>query len=392
MKQQIKHSIKAYLIRGAFYLLLLIAVCAIPFALAFFAPTPAAQGAPPPKPEDRGNFNSAAENVSALNPNTTGTQNEAHGWYSLFSDAAGSYNTADGFQALYSDTSGGYNTATGNHALFSNISGSFNTADGNDALYNNTGAAGGGNLNTATGYQALYSNSSGNGNTAIGQAALYNSSTGINNTAIGTDAGFNVFTASNVTCIGANAYGADVSNTTWTSNVYAVTTQNATTAPVIVSADGQLGVTASSERFKKDIATMDKTSEAILSLRPVTFHYKSDTKSAPQFGLIAEEVAKVNPALVLLDKEGKPYTVRYDAVNAMLLNEFLKEHRKVEQQEATIAQLRSTVARQETLGAKQQKEIEALAATAKEQAGQIQKVSAQLETRNPAPQVVSSRP
>jgi hypothetical protein len=114
---------------------------------------------------------------------------------------------------------------------------------------------------------------------------------------------------------------------------------NSMTAPVIVSSTGQLGTAPSSKRFKKDISTMDKTSEAILSLRPVTFHYKTDTKDIPQFGLIAEEVAKVDPALVLPDKEGKPYTVRYDAVNAMLLNEFLKEHRKVSQLEKQIAAL-----------------------------------------------------
>src|SRR6266540_3741953 len=126
-------------------------------------------------------------------------------------------------------------------------------------------------------------------------------------------------------------------------------------------------IVASSERFKKDISTMEKASEAVLSLRPVTFHYKTDTKGTPQFGLIAEEVAKVNPALVLPDKEGKPYTVRYEAVNAMLLNEFLKEHRKNEEQEATIASLRSTV--------------EALTKG-------LQKVSAQLETSKPAPKTV----
>jgi hypothetical protein len=120
-----------------------------------------------------------------------------------------------------------------------------------------------------------------------------------------------------------------VSDSIWISNIYGVTTQSGTTAPVIVSNTGQLGTVASSERFKKDIATMEKSSEAILSLRPVTFHYKTDTKDIPQFGLIAEEVVKVNPALVLPDKDGRPYTVRYDAVNAMLLNEFLKEHRTV---------------------------------------------------------------
>jgi hypothetical protein len=134
-----------------------------------------------------------------------------------------------------------------------------------------------------------------------------------------------------------------------------------------VSNTGQLGTLASSERFKKDIATMDTTSEAILSLRPVTFHYKSDTKGIPQFGLIAEEVAKVNPTLVLPDEDGKPYTVRYDAVKAMLLNEFLKEYRKVEEEGAIIT--------------KQQKQIEALIAG-------LQKVSAQLEASKPTPQVV----
>jgi uncharacterized coiled-coil protein SlyX len=191
--------------------------------------------------------------------------------------------------------------------------------------------------------------------------------------------------------------GANVSSTTWIGNVYGVIMQNAMAAPVIVSANGQLGTVASSERFKKDIAAMDKASEAILSLRPVTFHYKSDAEATPQFGLIAEEVAKVNPALVLPDKEGKPYTVRYDAVNAMLLNEFLKEHCKVQEQQATIAllkstdakqeaiitQLKSTDAKQEATIAKQQKQIEALTAG-------LQKVSAQLELRKPAPQTVKN--
>ena len=166
-----------------------------------------------------------------------------------------------------------------------------------------------------------------------------------------------------------------MSNTTWIGNVYGVTTQSGTTAPVVVSDTGQLGTVASSERFKKDIATMEKASEAILSLRPVTFHYKTDTKGMPQFGLIAEEVAKVNPALVLPDKEGKPYTVRYDAVNAMLLNEFLKEHRKNEQQESKIEELEARKS------ARQQKQIEALTAG-------LQKVSAQLELNKPAARTV----
>jgi uncharacterized coiled-coil protein SlyX len=150
-----------------------------------------------------------------------------------------------------------------------------------------------------------------------------------------------------------------------------MTTQSGATAPVIISDSGQLGTIASSERFKKDIATMEKASEAILSLRSITFHYKTDTTGTPQFGLIAEEVAKVTRALVPTDKEGKPYTVRYDAVNAMLLNEFLKEHRKVEEQEASITQLKSTVAKQEATIAQQQRGMDAVRARLKEQAAQI---------------------
>ena len=208
---------------------------------------------------------------------------------------------------------------------------------------------------------------------ANGFRALANT-TGDNNTALGAQAGGLVITAFNVTCIGANVLGANVDNTTWIGGVYGVSTQSGTTAPVVVSDNGQLGTAASSERFKKDIATMETASEAIMSLRPVTFHYKTDTKGTPQFGLIAEEVAKVNPALVLPDKEGKPYTVRYDQVNAMLLNEFLKEHRKNEEQEATIAQLKHDFQSRLT---DQQKQIEALTTG-------LQKVSAQLAAANPS--------
>jgi len=146
---------------------------------------------------------------------------------------------------------------------------------------------------------------------------------------------------------------------------------------------GQLGTVASSERFKKDIATMKKASEAILWLRPVTFHYKTDAKGTAQFGLIAEKVAKIDPALVLPDKEGKPYTVRYDAVNAMLLNEFLKEHHKVEDQDCRIDQQEATIT-------ELKQGVQALTAQLKEQAAQIQKVSAQLETSKLAAQVVKN--
>ena len=329
----------------------------------------------------------------ALFSNTIGGQNTASGAFSLFSNLQGLGNTADGYKALVWNTSGSFNTAVGAQALWRSTIGDNNTAIGAGALtYNttagvNTGIGSNalehntsGNGNTATGYAACDRNSTGGENTATGHLALYLNASGSNNLALGASAGMHVITADNVICIGANVAGDDVSNSTWLGNIYGVTTQNGTTAPVVVSADGQLGTVASSERFKKDIATMDKASDAILSLRPVTFHYKTDSNGTPQFGLIAEEVARVNPALVLPDKEGKPYTVRYDAVNAMLLNEFLKEHRKVDEQQATIAELKKEL---EANAARQQKQIETLTAG-------LQKVSAQLEVSNAAARTVLS--
>ena len=320
-----------------------------------------------------GNSNTA-NGESALFFNTTGDRNTAMGSSALVENTTGDQNTASGWRALWKNTTGFWNTAEGSAALTSNTTGARNTASGKSALYKNTT----GSLNTATGDGALFNNTTGPSNTAIGEAALGENTTGRQNTAIGFQAGLDVSTAANVICIGANVAGANVSNTTWIANVYGRITRNATTAPVVVSAEGQLGTVASSERFKKDIATMDKASESILSFRPVTFHYKTDTAGTPEFGLIAEEVAKVNPALVLVDKEGKPFTVRYDAVNAMLLNEFLKEHRKVEEQSATIAQLKQDFQSQLSI---QQKQIEALAAG-------LQKVSAEFELTKHAPQTV----
>jgi hypothetical protein len=315
--------------------------------------------------------------------NTTGNHLTGIGAGALFSNTTASFVTAIGSDALHDNTTGEDNTAIGAEALSDNTTGTLNTAVGTEALVHNTT----GNGNMAIGWNALFSNTTAVANTAVGAEALASNTTGIANTAIGNSAldnsttgsfnivvgqsGASIISASNVICIGSD--GANVSNTTWIGNIYGVTPQSGTTAPVVVSLDGQLGTVVSSERFKKDISTMHNASEAILSLRPVTFHYKSDVKDFPQFGLIAEEVAKVNPALVLLDKEGKPYTVRYDAVNAMLLNEFLKEHRKVENLEATVAQ--------------QHKDFEAAVAELK---GQIQKVSAQLEASKPAPQVVNN--
>jgi len=353
--------------------------------LVCIGPLAKVEGVSPPPDGDYPGGNTA-EGQEALFSLTTGIYNTALGWLSLESVTTGSlntgvgagtlvFNTADGNTAtgagaLLSNTSGFGNTANGSFALASNDTGNRNTAVGREALSSDTT----GSSNTAIGWNALLNNATGNNNTAvgreallsttgesnvaIGRGALANSVSGNLNVAVGTDAGSSVTTAHEVIAIGHT--GADVSNTTWIDNIYGVTTQSGTTAPVVVSNNGQLGTVASSERFKKDIASMEKVSEAVLSLRPVTFHYRSDAKETAQFGLVAEEVAKVNPALVLPDKEGKPYTVRYEAVNAMLLNEFLKEHRKVEQLE---------------------KQIEALNAG-------LQKVSAQLEVSKPATHTV----
>jgi hypothetical protein len=300
--------------------------------------------------------NNTATGIAALASNTIGNDNTANGFDALVHDTTGSDNTALGFEALLFNTTGFQNAANGWRALFANTTGFHNTADGFIALSSNTT----GNHNTADGDEALTGNTTGNFNTTCGAHSLIHNTTGSGNTVLGFDTGNSITTANNVICIGENVAGVNVSNSCFIGNIFD-TTSTAGIA-VFINSNGQLGTAPSSERFKKDIAAMEKASEAILSLRPVTFHYKTDTKRTPQFGLIAEEVEKVNPNLVVRDKEGKSYSVRYDAVNAMLLNEFLKEHRKVEQM---------------------QKQIETLTAG-------LQKVSAQLEVSKPAPQVVNN--
>ncbi len=256
-----------------------------------------------------------------------------------------SNNTADGYQALNKDTSGHDNVASGT-----------------DAMQNNTT----GYSNTAIGSVALQLNTSGFGNIGVGVLAGYNLTTGSNNIDIGNQG---ATAESNTTRIGTypsqtNTYIAGISGVTVAGGV-----------GVIVDSLGHLGTFVSSERFKDAVRPMDKASEAILALKPVTFRYKQelDPNGIPQFGLVAEEVEKVDPDLVARDNEGKPYSVRYEAVNAMLLNEFLKEHRKVQDLEATVAQQQRDF----------QKQIQTLAATVKDQAAQIQKVSAQLEMSKP---------
>jgi hypothetical protein len=346
-----------------------------------------------------------AEGQNALLSLTTGTYNTALGWLSLRSNATGNFNTATGAGTLFLNTADGNtatgagallsntiavrNTANGAFTLFSNTEGIENIANGYQALFNNTSGnentANGafslfhntiGHDNTATGQAALVSNTTGNDNTATGVTALDNNTTGNNNIAVGSMAGFNLTTGDFNIDIGNNG----VTDEGFTIRIGDVNTQTrafiagifavpVTGTGVVVDSDGQLGVAASSQRFKDEIKPMDKASEAILALKPVTFRYKHaiDPKRIPQFGLIAEQVENVNPDLVARDKEGKPYSVRYDQVNAMLLNEFLKAHRKMEQQ---------------------QKQIDGLTAQLKEQATQIQKVSTQIELSKPEKRVV----
>jgi trimeric autotransporter adhesin len=349
------------------------------------------------------NFNTALGDDALIN-NTTGPGNTAIGSGALFSNTSGDNNTATGFNALDSNTTGGANTATGVNALQSNTTGVNNTATGVAALFLNT--TGGGNTatgiavlennttgsnNTATGIDALFSNTIGNYNIANGQASLFSNTTGNNNIALGFEAGINLTTGNFNIDIG-NAGVAGESKTirigtrgaqrnTFIAGISGVTVANG--VGVIIDNNGHLGTVVSSARFKGEIKPMDKASEAVLALKPVSFRYKQelDPDGIPQFGLVAEQVEKVNPDLVARDAYGKPYTVRYEAVNAMLLNEFLKEHRTVKKQQATIAQLKAA-------DAKQEEKISALTELVKAQAAQIQKVSAQLEVNKTASQIV----
>ncbi len=311
-----------------------------------------------------------ATGTNAMYHNTTGNGNTANGEVALFYNTTGYFNTATGLGALLQNTTGYYNTATGGLSLYSNSTARYNTATGYQALKFNTS----GNNNTADGLNALFSNRSGSNNTATGLDALFNNTTGNGNIALGAFAGVNLTTGSNNIDIG-SAGVAGESNTTRIRNIYSSV---ASGRAVYVNSDDKIGTLSSSRRYKEQIKPMDKASEAILWLKPVTFRYKKeiDPMHCLGFGLIAEEVAQVNADLVTCDADGKPETVRYEAVNAMLLNEFLKEHRKNEKQQATIAQLKSG--------------MDALTATVKEQAAQIQKVSTQLEASKPAPQVVNN--
>ncbi len=237
------------------------------------------------------------------------------------------------------------------------------------ALFSNTSGA-----NTATGASALSFNTTGNGNTAIGSAALITNTTGYDNIAVGANAGFTTTGNHNIDIGNEGGFGEDLTirigngqTNAYIAGIYGVTVAKG--VGLVIDSTGHLGTKGSLERFKDEIEPMDKASEAILALKPVTFHYKKelDPEGIPQFGLVAEEVEKVNPALVARDAKGEVYTVRYEAVNAMLLNEFLKEHHQVQDLNAIVAE--------------QQKQIKALASG-------LERVNNQLELNKPAPRTV----
>jgi Chaperone of endosialidase len=305
-------------------------------------------------------------------------------------------NTAEGQAALLSLTVGTYNTAVGFFSLRALTFGQLNTAVGAGTLLFNNG-----HQNTAIGAAALLSNVTGHDNTANGAGALLNNTSGDSNIALGNSAG-SLLTTGNFNIDIGNPGLAGESSTirignnlqtrTFIAGIRGVTTGNANAIPVLIDSLGQLGTMSSSRRFKEEIKPMDQISETIHSLRPVTFHYKSDTRDMPQFGLIAEEVAKVNPDLVVREENGEIYTVRYDAVNAMLLNEFLKEHRKVEEQNGKLENQARKIQEQETTIAELKSGMKALAATVSEQTAQLRKVSALIETMKPAARVAVNNP
>ena len=410
------------------------ALLLIPLVLACFGLSPIAQAALPEG--DLGNGNTvegsgALQNLSTgihnnafgnqtLNVNTTGSYNSATGSQALKINTANN-NTAMGFQSLVTNVTGDGNTAYGWRALFHNTIGNGNVAVGREALSQNTDAgdnsvngantavgfralqfattSGGvpGDANTGVGWLALQSNTIGQANTGVGSLALQamtigqrNSSfgrramefaTGNDNTGVGWRAGDNVTTASGVVCIGSSTAGANVDNTTYIRNVGTDSVNGAGTDFVTVNlTTGRVGHFSSSRRYKENIKPMDNASEALYRLKPVTYRFKKeiDPTQGLEYGLVAEEVANVDPNLAVRDGKGQIESVRYMAVNAMLLNEFLKEHRKVEELQTTVAQ--------------QQKGMEVLTAQLKEQASQIQKVSAQLEVNKPTPKLVLGNP
>src|SRR6266498_2158716 len=333
----------------------------------------------------------------ALFGNTTGYGNSAFGSGALDLNNSGSFNTAAGFLALGGSfalgdgaiATGNDNTALGAFSLSSNIEGFQNTAVGDEALFNNTVGA----FNTAVGEAALSSNTAGNFNTAVGREALVNA-TGTANTGLGDETGFNVTTANNVICIGTALGGQNIDNSCFIGNIYSNVQPVIGINPdyVTIDSNGRLGrsnLNGSSRQFKHEIKPMEEASEVILALRPVRFRYNKEYDAAERlsFGLIAEEVAEVAPDLVGRNKKGEPDSVRYEQINAMLLNEFLKEHKKVQQLEVAVAQQRNDF---DVIIGELKKEMESVVARSKGQDEKIQKVSAQVELKRDSPRTVAN--
>jgi hypothetical protein len=342
-------------------------------------------------------LNTGSENTAtgaaALLLNTTGTQNTANGVDALALNDTGSQNTAVGDFALFQNTGGTFNSAIGQGALASNTVGDNNTAGGAGALFRNTIGTG----NTADGFQALNFNDAGSANTAIGYQALDHNTTGAGNIALGLQAGHNLTSGDgnidigNLGVVGESGtirIGTQALQTaTYIAGIIGASVGNG--LAVIIDSDGHLGTMVSSQRFKKEIKPMDQASQALFALKPVSFRYNKeiDPAGTSQLGLVAEDVEKVDPDLVVRDKEGKAYGVRYDQVNAMLLNEFLKEHRKVEEQGAAIVRQRTDfqtkIDKLEGIIVRQQRRLD-------EQAAQIENVSAQVQMKNSVARVAAS--
>jgi hypothetical protein len=389
---------------------------AILSALGSFALCPMAQAVSPPLTPDPGSvpLSNTADGQLAL-PSVTGIYNSAFGFYALLGNTDASFNTGVGAGALLV-SDGTENAAVGAGALFSNLVAGDNNAFGTFALFNNDSSGSGlANFNNAFGRNALFSNVDGDENDSFGDDSMFSVTTGIQNTAMGDDsldgcttgsgntamgkeagnsivdgfdnlclghnAGIGIVSGNNQIAIGVETSGpfADSHNTCFIGQIFGEPTGDpGSTTAVLIDSDNVVATIVSSRKYKHDIQPMDKTSEVILALKPVTFKYNHDVKDTPCFGLIAEDVAAVDPDLVVHDRDGAPKTVRYEQINAMLLNEFLKEHKKVEEQQASISQLKS--------------DMQTMVAQLKEQAAQIQKVSAQLEVNKPAPQVVANKP
>ena len=385
--------------------------------VACFALLSGAQGQLSPPPDGCYPNFTTAEGCNALLGLTTGAGNTGLGWYALLGDSTGSFNTsvgagaldlnnadsntAVGAAALLLNSTGSENTAVGTDALVLNTVASDNNAVGAFALFNNDSSGSGiANFNNAHGRNALQANvdgsennafgddamffvTTGSFNTAVGDDALDGCTTGFSNVAIGDEAGTDVVLGDHIICIGADVNGGgpfvDLPDTCYIGSIHDEPVGDpGSQQAVFVDADNVVGIMSSSRRYKHDVQPMDKASETLYRLKPVTFKYNSDRKGTSQYGLIAEEVAEVDPQLVSHNKNGELSSVRYEQINSMLLNEFLKEHKKVEEQQASISQLKS--------------EMQTMVAQVKEQAAQIQKVSAQLQVNKPAAKVVVNQP